>query len=334
LTQRIVIARPLPGDPLGMLAAAGFENVWINPRDEKLSRPDLLSAIRGAHAFIATPADVQLDAEFFDAAGDQLRIVSNYAVGVDNLDLAEARRRGVLVGYTPDPVSEPTADAAWMLLLAAARRAREGLDLARSGAWTGVRPLDPPGKRIVGKTLLIVGPGRIGSAVARRGAGWRLKIIYHARSRHPEIEAPPVSARRVGLEEGLAEADFVSIHTPLTDETRHLINAKRLALMKPSAVLVNTARGPVVDEAALAEALRTKTIFAAGLDVYENEPQIHPDLVGLDNAFLFPHWGSTTDEDRAWMTKMAVENVIAALRGEKVPCEYEEEATEATKGGT
>ena len=152
-----------------MLVAAGYDNVWINPRDEKLSRPDLLSVIRGAHAFIATPADVQLDAEFFDAAGDQLRIVSNYAVGVDNLDLAEARRRGVLVGYTPDPVSEPTADAAWMLLLAAARRAREGLDLARSGAWTGVRPLDPPGKRIVARTFSSSGRG--GSARRSRAAG-------------------------------------------------------------------------------------------------------------------------------------------------------------------
>ena len=169
---------------------------------------------------------------------------------------------------------------------------------------------------------MIVGAGRIGYAVARRAAGWSMQILYHSRSRHPEFEEPPLGARRVSFEEGLAQADFVTIHTPLTDDTRHLINAERLALMKPSAVLVNTSRGPVVDEAALATALGDGTIFAAGLDVFENEPQIHPDLVGLDNAFLFPHWGSTTDEDRAWMTEMAISNVIAALKGEPVPYEF------------
>ncbi|MHC4416780.1 MAG: 2-hydroxyacid dehydrogenase [Planctomycetota bacterium] len=315
----IVITRPLPGDPLGQLAAAGFTNVWINPRDERMSRSALLESAAGAHALIATPADVRIDAELFDAAGEQLVIVANYSVGVENVDLDEARRRGIIVGYTPDAVTEPTADVAWLLMLAAARRAREGLDLARSGAWKGVKPLDPTGKRVVGKTLLIVGPGRIGSAVARRAGGWNMRILYAARSPHPEIEGPPISARRVELEEGLREADFVTIHTPLTNETRNLIDAGRLALMKPSAVLVNTSRGPVVDEAALAAALRGATIFAAGLDVFANEPEIHPELVGLDNAFLMPHWGSTTDEDRAWTTRMAVENVIAALRGENVP---------------
>ncbi len=322
MDRRVVITRPLPADPLGRLARAGLDDVWVNPADERLGRPELLAAVRGAAAVIATPADTLINAEFFDAAGPQLLIVSNYAVGVDNIDVAEARRRGVVIGHTPGAVTEPTADCAWMLLLAGARRAREGLDLARSGRWTGVRPLDPPGRRIRGKTLLVVGAGRIGHAVARRAAGWDMTILYCARSRHPEFEGPPIGGRRAALEDGLRQADFVSIHTPLTDETRHLIDARRLALMKPTAVLVNTSRGPVVDEEALAEALRRGTIFAAGLDVYESEPHIHPDLVGLDNAFLMPHWGSTTDEDRQWMTQIAVDNVIAVLRGEPPPHAY------------
>ncbi len=318
----IILTRPLPADPLRTLAAAGFTNVWINPRDERLSRPELLSAVGGAHAVIATPADVLINAEFFDHAGDQLTVVSNYAVGVDNIDLAEARRRGIRIGHTPDSVTEPTADAAWLLMLAAARRAREGLDIARSGTWSGVRPLDPPGRRVVGKTLLIIGPGRIGTVVARRAVGFNMAILYTARSDHPGIEAPPMRARRVALEAGLAAADFVTIHTPLTDLTHHLINAERLALMKPTAVLVNTSRGPVVDEAALATAVREGTIFAAGLDVFEKEPRIHPDLIGLDRVFLLPHWGSTTDEDRTWMTDQAVGNVIAALLGKPLLNEF------------
>ncbi len=321
-SSRIVVTRPLPADPVGTLAAAGFANVWINPRDERLSRPQLLSAVSGAHAVIATPADVLINAEFFDHAGDQLTVVSNYAVGVDNIDLAEARRRGIRIGHTPDAVTEPTADAAWLLMLAAARRARQGLDIARSGTWSGVRPLDPPGRRVVGKTLLIIGPGRIGTVVARRAVGWNMTILYTARTDHPRIEAAPIRARRVGLDEGLARADFVTIHTPLTDQTRHLINAERLAIMKPTAVLVNTARGPVVDEEALATAVRDGTIFAAGLDVFENEPRIHPDLIDLDRVFLLPHWGSTTDEDRIWMTEQAVGNVIAALSGAPLPNEF------------
>jgi glyoxylate reductase len=319
MDQRIMITRPLPGDPAGRLGSAGFASVWVNPNDARLERAELLAAVAGVHAIIATPADTLINGELFDAAGAQLVIVSNYAVGVDNVDLAEARRRGIIVGNTPGAVTEPTADMAWLLMLGAARRAREGLDLARSGNWTGVRPFDPPGRRLVGKTLLIVGPGRIGTAVARRAVGWNMRILYAARSSHPEFEAPPISGRRADLDAGLAEADFVSIHTPLTDETRHLIDGRRLALMKPTAVLVNTSRGPVIDEAALATALREEKLFAAGLDVFENEPKIHPELKEQRNAFLMPHWGSTTDEDRDWMTQLAVDNVIAALRGEKVP---------------
>jgi glyoxylate reductase len=319
---RIVITRPIPGDPRKVLADAGFTNVWVNPVDERLPRPDLLKAIPGAHAVLATPADTLINREFFDAAGPQLRIVSNYAVGVDNIDLAEARKRGVLVGHTPNAVTEPTADIAWLLLLGAAKRASEGERLVRGRQWKGVAPQQLLGHRVIGKTLFIIGAGRIGYATAKRSIGWDMNVLYHARSRHEEVERPPINAHRVTLEVGLHEAEFVSIHTPLTHETRHLINADRLKLMKRSAILVNTSRGAVVDEAALVEALRSGTIAAAGLDVYEREPALAPGLAELDNTFLLPHLGSATVDDRVWMMEIAVDNIIAALRGQPLPHEY------------
>lgn len=322
MNSRIVITRPIPGPPEARLRAAGFSNIWVNPTDERLSRPDLLACVKGAVAVLSTPADVLINAEFFDAAGPQLRIVSNYAVGVDNIDLAEAKKRGIIVGHTPNAVTEPTADIAWLLLLGAAKRAHEGEKLVRSGQWKGVAPQQLLGCRVVGKTLLIVGAGRIGLAMARRSLGWNMKVLYHARSRHAEFEAAPLHAKRVELEEGLRIADFVSIHTPLTAETRHLINRERLSMMKPVAILVNTARGAVIDEAALVEALRERRIAAAGLDVYEREPLLAPGLAELENAFLLPHLGSATVEDRVWMAEIAADNIIACLRGEPMPHRY------------
>lgn len=319
---RIVITRPIPGDPRKLLIDAGFANVWVNPRDEKLPRPELLDAIPGAHAILATPADTLINCEFFDAAGPPLKIVSNYAVGVDNIDLAEAKKRGILVGHTPNAVTEPTADIAWLLLLGAAKRAAEGERLVRNGTWKGVAPQQLLGHRVIGKTLFIVGAGRIGLATAKRSIGWDMKMLYHARSQHDEFEVPPINAKRVTLEEGLREADFVSVHTPLTAETRHLINADRLKMMKPGAILINTARGAVVDEAALVVALRSRIIAAAGLDVYEREPQLAPGLTELDNTFLLPHLGSATVDDRVWMMQIAVDNIVAALRGQPLPHEY------------
>lgn len=320
--SRIVITRPIPGDPRKLLVDAGFPNVWVNPRDERLPRPELLAAIPEAHAVLATPADTLINCEFFDAAGPQLKIVSNYAVGVDNIDLAEAKRRGILVGHTPNAVTEPTADIAWLLLLGAAKRAAEGERLVRSGTWKGVAPEQLLGHRVIGKTLFIVGAGRIGLATAKRSIGWEMNVLYHARSRHEEFERSPINAKRVSLEEGLREADFVSIHTPLTAETRHLINADRLRMMKPGAILINTARGAVIDETALVDALRSKAIAAAGLDVYEREPHLAPGLIELENTFLLPHLGSATVDDREWMMQIAVNNIIAALRGQKLPHEY------------
>jgi glyoxylate reductase len=318
---RVVITRLLPGDPESRLRAACADrelDVVRHDRDQALARDVLLERIRGAAAVVTTPGD-RVDTAFFEAAGPALRIVSNLAVGVDNIDLDEAARRGVRVGHTPGAVTEPTADIAWLLLLGAARRATEGVRLVRSGAWRGLGVNELLGARLVGKNLLIVGAGRIGLAVARRSLGWQMRVRYVARKVHPEFEAPPLEARRVELEAGLHEADIVSIHTPLTAETHHLIGAPQLAAMRPGAVLVNTARGPVVDEAALVAALRERRIAAAGLDVYEHEPRLADGLAELDNAFLLPHLGSATVDDRLWMMEIAIDNAAAVLRGEEPP---------------
>ena len=319
--EKVVISRRLPGDAEGRLRAASglqISPLFQNPEDAALARGVLLEEVRGASAVITTPAD-RVDAELLDAAGSALQIISNFAVGVDNIDLGAARERGVLVGHTPGAVTEPTADIAWLLLLGAARRATEGVRTVRSGHWTGLGVHDLLGTRLVGKTLLIVGAGRIGLAVARRSIGWQMRVRYVARSAHPEFEAPPIDGERVELLPGLAEADIVSIHTPLTEATRHLIGEQELAAMRPDALLVNTSRGAVVDEAALVAALRAKQILAAGLDVYEEEPRLANGLTELDNAFLLPHLGSATVDDRRWMMEIAVDNVIAALRGETPP---------------
>lgn len=318
---RIVITRRLPGDPEARLRSATRLQVgalFQHDRDRALDRPALLEAVAGAAAVLTTPAD-RIDAELLDAAGSGLRIVSNFAVGVDNIDLTETRRRGILVGHTPDAVTEPTADIAWLLLLGAARRATEGVRTVRSGRWTGLGVNDLLGTRLIGKQLLIVGAGRIGLAVARRSVGWQMTVQYVARSQHPEFERAPIHGRRVALLPGLAEADIVSVHTPLTNETRHLIGEPELAAMRPGALLVNTSRGAVLDESALVDALREKRILAAGLDVYEDEPRLATGLEDLDNAFLLPHLGSATVDDRHRMMEIAVDNVIAALRGETPP---------------
>lgn len=319
---RVVITRRLAGDPAARFAAFGDVDVWTFPEDRTISRAELLDAVRGAHAIIATPADAAIDDEVFDAAGDTLRIVSNYAVGVDNVDLAAAARRGILVGHTPNATTEPTADIAILLLLMAARRAGEGEREVRRGAWSGVAPTHMLGRRVIGGTLLIVGAGRIGLATARRAVGWNMAVLYHARSRHPEFEAPPIQGTAVALDEGLARADFVSVHTPLSAETRHLFDAERFAKCRPGAVFVNTSRGAVVDEAALVAALDAGHLAAAGLDVYECEPTVHPGLLARENVVLLPHLGSATVEDREWMMEIAVDNAIAAFRGESLPHEY------------
>jgi glyoxylate reductase len=266
---------------------------------------------------VATLLRVRVDAEFFDRAPG-VRIVALVAVGYDNVDVPEATRRGVLITNTPDVLTEATADVAWSLLLSAARRVAEGDRYVRAGRftkwdWTGFRGAD-----VHGRTLGIVGAGRIGQAVARRGLGFAMKVLYAARSPKRDFERE-TGARRATLEKVLRESDFVSINVPLNAETRHLIGARELSLMKRTAILVNTARGPIVDEAALARALKARRIAAAGLDVYEKEPEVHPGLLGLDNVTLLPHIGSSTDSTRRAMYETALRNVLAYLSGRVPP---------------
>jgi glyoxylate reductase len=250
-----------------------------------------------------------------EAAGDGLKVIANMAVGYDNVDVEAAKERGIVVTNTPGVLDETTADTAFMLLLAAARRLGESERTLRAGDWEWWGPKLFVGVDVWGKKLGIVGMGRIGQAVAKRGRGFGMEVLYHNRSRNEEAERE-LDARYADLDELLETADFVSIHTPLTDETRHLIGPEELDKMKPTAVLVNTSRGQVVDEGALADALSEGHIFAAGLDVYEEEPEVHPKLLQLENAVLAPHIGSGSQETRDRMAVLAAENVVAVLAGE------------------
>jgi glyoxylate reductase len=316
---RVLITRPIPGS-IDLPSA----DVRVAPdpgfRDPAELR-EWLAAEGPADALVTMFHD-PVDEATLDAAGDSLRAVVNFAVGYDNIDVPACAKRNVLVCNTPDAVTEGTADLAWALMLACARRLTEVGRFVRSGGFAKAGPLgmgDFLGLDLAGRTLLIVGAGRIGYATALRSLGWGMKVLYVARSRHFEFEFAPLNAERVELDAGLERADFVSVHTPLTAETHHLIDARRLALMKPRAVLVNTSRGSTVDERALVDALRSRQIFAAGLDVYENEPDLAPGLAELDNAVLTPHIGSGAGRYRELMTEIVMTNVRAALEGKTPP---------------
>ena len=271
---------------------------------------------------IVTWVSEKVDDELLDRVGEQLRIVANFAVGFDNIDTDACAKRNIWVTNTPDAVTEGTADCAVMLLLAAARKLVHADRFARSGDWAShgiLGPADMIGMPLENKTLCLVGAGRIAKATALRTLGFNMRYTYVARNPKPDFEAAPLNAKRVTLEVGLKAADFVSLHTPLTEETRHLIGAEQLALMKPTAVLVNTARGPVVDEAALAAALSERTIFAAGLDVFEREPRVLEALKPLDNVVMTPHYGSANVSSRTQMTQLCAQNVRAVLDGRDPP---------------
>ena len=249
-----------------------------------------------------------------------LKVVANCAVGFNNIDVDAATRHGVLVTNTPGVLSDTTADFAFALLMAAARHVAAGDAFTRRGDYHGWAIDMMLGQDVHHATLGVVGIGRIGRALARRARGFDMRVIYadDVAPLQPQEEAE-LGVRRVTMDELLREADFVSLHVPLTPETHHLIGARELELMKPSAVLVNTSRGPVVDEAALAAALKSGQIFAAGLDVYENEPAVHPDLLGLSNAVLAPHIASASFRTRSQMSELAAQNMLAGLRGERPP---------------
>jgi glyoxylate reductase len=313
--KKVLVTREIPVAGLRLLEAGDYDLTVLS--EDPPGREELLEAARGAHGVLSILTE-KIDAEFLDAAGDTLKVVANMAVGHDNVDVAAATERGVIVTNTPGVLDETTADTAFMLMLAAARRLGEAERMLRAGRWKSWGPKQLIGPDVWGKTLGIIGMGRIGTVVARRAKGFGMRILYHNRSRNEEAERE-LGARRVGLNELLRESDFVSVHTPLTPETRYLIGADELAKMKPEAVLVNTSRGPVVDEVALAEALAERRIFAAGLDVYEDEPAVHPKLLELENVVLAPHIGSASIETRDRMAGLAAKNLIAVLRGDEPP---------------
>ena len=314
---RVFVARVIPEEGLAVVRAACDADVW--PDELPPPRDELLRRVAGCDGVLTLLTD-RVDDELLDAAGAGLKVVSNYAVGFDNIDLAACARRGIPVGNTPGVLTETTADLAWALLMAAARRVPEGDRYVRDGRWKTWGPLLLLGPDVHGATIGIVGFGRIGQAVARRAAGFGMEILYHDVNRLPDEAIGPLGAAYVSLDELLAQSDFVSLHVNLTAETRHLINVRTLAAMKSTAVLVNTSRGPVIDQIALADALREGVIWAAALDVTDPEPVSMADpLVGLPNCLIVPHIASASRATRGKMAAMAAANLLAGVRGEPLP---------------
>ncbi len=312
MSGSVFVSARLPDPGPAALVAAGL-TVDQHREDAVLARAELLIRAKGRDALLCVLTN-RIDDELLEAAGPDLRVVANFAVGYDNIDLHAAGARGIVVTNTPDVLTEATADLAWALLLAAARRVIEGDALVRSGEWRGWHPGQLLGQSVHGQTMGIVGLGKIGSAVARRAGGFGMRVIYHNRTRNFRAEGVS-GARYVELDELLETSDFVSLHAPLTDQTRHLIDAAALSRMKRTAVLVNTGRGLLIDEGALVHALRDRRIAAAGLDVFEREPALAPGLAELDNVVLLPHIGSATTDARAAMVELCCANIIAVLDG-------------------
>jgi len=285
--------------------------------DDGMNAAELARRIRGKRGVVSQLMD-KFTAEVL-ASLDGIRVIANVAVGYDNIDVPAATRSGILVTHTPDVLTDTTADFAFTLLLAAARRLVEGHRFVHSGEWTKWRVDLLVGQDIHHRTLGIFGMGRIGQAVARRAKGFAMRVIYHDARRAPEALERELGLELVSAERLLRESDFVSLHVPLTAETRHLIGARELRMMKPTAILVNTSRGPVVDEPALAAALEQRVIAGAGIDVFENEPRVDPGLLRAENAVLAPHIASASVDTRRKMSMMAAENAVAGMEGRRPP---------------
>jgi glyoxylate reductase len=312
---RVFITRIIPDEGLTLVQDFCDVDLWT---DELPPGHDvLLQRVRGVDGLLSLLTD-RIDGEVMDAAGAQLKVISNHAVGFDNINVPAATARGIPVGNTPGILTDATADFAFALLMAAARRVVEGERFVREGRWKTWGPSLLLGHDVHSATLGLIGFGRIGQAMAKRAQGFEMRVIYHDPS--APAAAARLNATAVDLETLLAESDFVSIHTPLTPETRGLMNGERFALMKPTAVLINTARGPVVDPAALYEALSTRRIFAAALDVTDPEPiPLDSPLLSLDNLVIVPHIASASVATRQRMSMMAAENLIAGLKSERLP---------------
>lgn len=312
---RVFVTRIIPDQGLNLVRGLCNVDLWTGELPPP--REVLLERVRGVDGLLSLLTD-RVDGPLMDAAGPQLKVISNHAVGYDNIDVPAATSRGIPVGNTPGILTDATADFAFALLMAAARRVVEGERYVREGKWKTWGPSLLLGQDVHGATLGLIGFGRIGQAMAKRAQGFDMRVLYYDPSSPPAD--PALRARPVDLETLLAESDFVSLHTPLTADTRGLMNRERFALMKPTAMLINTARGPVVDPVALHEALSARRIFAAALDVTDPEPiPLDSPLLALDNLIIAPHIASASVATRQKMSLMAAENLIAGLRGERLP---------------
>ncbi len=313
--MKVLITGRLPDTVLADIETA--HEVVCNPADHPLPREQILSQIEGKDGLLCMITDT-VDTELLQRAPG-LKIIANYGVGFNNIDVGAATDRGIPVTNTPGVLTAATADITFALILAAGRRVVAGDRYTREGRFQFWAPLHFLGSEINGKTLGIIGMGRIGKAVAKRAAGFDMDILYTGRRRLPVDAESHCKAAYTDMDTLLARSDFVSLHVPLNEQTRHLIDADAIDRMRPEAFLINTSRGPVVDEAALCEALKNGKLKGAGLDVYENEPSITPGLLELDNVVLLPHVGSATIETRTKMARMAADNLLAGLSGQKPP---------------
>lgn len=312
MRPRFFVTRPLSIDPRTVVGDEVLVRVFAE--DRVPTRDEIVREARGCTTLLTLVSD-RVDGALLEAL-PEVRHVAQVAVGYDNVDVEACRARGVLVTHTPDVLTDATADLTWALILAVARRVREGEALIRGGRFAGWSPTMLLGMELAGRTLGIFGFGRIGRAVARRGLGFGMRIVYCSRSRAPREVEEALSAEPVSFEELLARADVISIHAPLTAETHHRFGEAALMAMKPGSILVNTARGPLIDEAALARALERGPLMGAGLDVYEREPAVHPSLLERDDVVLLPHLGSATYEARGRMARTALIDALRVARGE------------------
>ena len=310
---KVYLTRRIPEDGIKLLEER--HEIEIYEGDAPPSKEEIIEKVRDKEGLLCLLTD-PIDKDVFNAA-PKLRAIATYAVGYDNIDMEEATRRKIPVSNTPGVLTETTADLTWALIMAIARRIVEGDKMVREGKFKGWGPMVLLGNDVYGKTLGIIGAGRIGQAVARRAKGFNMRIIYTSRERKSDFERE-CNAKFVGLDELLKESDYITLHVPLTEETYHLIGEKELKMMKNSAYLINTARGKCIDEKALVEALKNKDIAGAALDVFENEPLLTPGLAELDNVVLAPHAGSASIETRTKMAIIAAKNLIDSLDG-KMP---------------
>ncbi|GAC1622069.1 MAG: D-glycerate dehydrogenase [Ktedonobacteraceae bacterium] len=317
MTPNILVTQKIPDPAYPLLKAVGTVNA--NTEEGRIWSADELLQRAPGHEYILCLVTDTFDARLLEACAPQLKLVANMAVGYNNIDVATASRLGIVVTNTPGVLSDTTADLAFGLLLATARRIGEAERYLRASKFTAWGPLLLCGADVYGATLGLIGAGRIGKAMARRASGFDMKIMYYNRHRLPRAEEEQYALTYASMDEVLQQADFVSIHTPSTKETYHLIGSRELVLMKPTAMLINTARGPVVDEKALVQALQQGTIAAAGLDVFEREPVVEPALLTMENVVLLPHIASASIKTRTRMATMASENIVAHVQGQQPP---------------